>query len=247
MASSTSVLPLQVGSMKPVGLTSDPTDVRKRSLDFLSSERVSPLPPPITSSATFAVEPLHKKSKQHHEQTVVSSDDDEAGSLTGTTTKKSNTKKPQMKYDPDVPMSKEEATAWRREQRRKRNRESAAASRQRQRDRITELEAELEQWKSACDAVEAKIRALEEQSPSFDVTTTKAAEDATRSIRADSPEPPVAILAPPASPTTSTFLDLSGDGLDKPLIPQQPTSSLSPVQEQQHQQPQPLKMISRHA
>ena len=42
-------------------------------------------------------------------------------------------KKPQMKYEPQVPMSKEETAAWRREQRRKRNRESAAASRQRHR------------------------------------------------------------------------------------------------------------------
>ncbi|GFH59276.1 hypothetical protein CTEN210_15752 [Chaetoceros tenuissimus] len=56
-------------------------------------------------------------------------------------------KRPQMRYEPDVPMTKEEAAVWRREQRRKRNRESAAASRQRQRDRITELEKEVDDWK----------------------------------------------------------------------------------------------------
>ena len=59
----------------------------------------------------------------------------------------SKKKKPQMKYDPDIPMTKEEAAVWRREQRRKRNRESAAASRQRQRDRIAELEIDLDDWK----------------------------------------------------------------------------------------------------
>lgn len=76
------------------------------------------------------------------------------------TTKK---KKPQMKYDPDIPMTKEEATVWRREQRRKRNRESAAASRQRQRDRITELESEVGDWKAMVEGMMAKIHALERE------------------------------------------------------------------------------------
>jgi len=70
-------------------------------------------------------------------------------------------KKQQMKYDPDVPMTKEEAAKWRREQRRKRNRESAAASRQRQRDRITELEVHVEDWKSKFEDVMARIAHLE--------------------------------------------------------------------------------------
>ena len=71
------------------------------------------------------------------------------------------TKKPQMKYDPDVPMTKEEAALWRREQRRKRNRESAAASRQRQRDRIVELESEVEEWKIKYEQIMHQIRDLE--------------------------------------------------------------------------------------
>eukprot|EP00565_Helicotheca_tamesis_P005609 CAMPEP_0185723734 /NCGR_PEP_ID=MMETSP1171-20130828/474_1 /TAXON_ID=374046 /ORGANISM="Helicotheca tamensis, Strain CCMP826" /LENGTH=410 /DNA_ID=CAMNT_0028391483 /DNA_START=41 /DNA_END=1276 /DNA_ORIENTATION=+ len=70
--------------------------------------------------------------------------------------------KHQRKYEPDVPMTKEEASSWRREQRRKRNRESAAASRQRQRDRISELEAEVEDWKTKFAAVMEKLRVLEE-------------------------------------------------------------------------------------
>jgi len=60
-------------------------------------------------------------------------------------------KRPQMKYDPSVPMTKEETSAWRREQRRKRNRESAAACRRRQRDRISELEDEVSDWKGKFD------------------------------------------------------------------------------------------------
>lgn len=71
-------------------------------------------------------------------------------------------KKPQMKYDPDIPMTKEEATAWRREQRRKRNRESAAASRQRQRDRISELEVEVDGWKTKYETIMESIKKLED-------------------------------------------------------------------------------------
>jgi len=81
---------------------------------------------------------------------------------TTNTKKKVSTKKPQMKYDPDVPMSKEEAAAWRREQRRKRNRESAALSRQRQRDRIGDLEVEVDQWKTKVESIMERIKSLED-------------------------------------------------------------------------------------
>lgn len=81
---------------------------------------------------------------------------------TNTNKKTPSKKKPQMKYDPDVPMSKEEAAAWRREQRRKRNRESAALSRQRQRDRIGDLEVEVEQWKAKVESIMQRIESLED-------------------------------------------------------------------------------------
>lgn len=71
-------------------------------------------------------------------------------------------KKPQMKYDPDVPMSREAAAVWRREQRRKRNRESAAASRQRQRDRIAELEIEIQEFQDQYNKVMRKVQAMED-------------------------------------------------------------------------------------
>jgi len=79
-----------------------------------------------------------------------------------TTTTAAKPKKTQMRYDPDVPMTKEEAAAWRKEQRRKRNRESAAASRQRQRDRITELEQEVSDWKAKYEEALARIERLEQ-------------------------------------------------------------------------------------
>lgn len=70
-------------------------------------------------------------------------------------------KRPQMKYDPSVPMSKEDTSVWRREQRRKRNRESAAACRRRQRDRISELEVEVSDWRAKFDGALNKLKDLE--------------------------------------------------------------------------------------
>ena len=66
-------------------------------------------------------------------------------------------KKAQISYTPDVNMSKEQLTAWRREMRRVRNRESAAASRRKVRDRIEELEEEVNVWKKRYAEVMAKL------------------------------------------------------------------------------------------
>lgn len=71
-------------------------------------------------------------------------------------------KKTQIRYDPEVPMSKEQLAVWRREARRVRNRESAAASRQRIRSRITELEDEIEDWKSKYEQAQQRLAALEQ-------------------------------------------------------------------------------------
>lgn len=68
------------------------------------------------------------------------------------------TKRPQLKYDPDVPMTREQTRAWRRDQRRKRNRESAAACRKRQRDLISVLEGEVAVWKAKFDNALSKIK-----------------------------------------------------------------------------------------
>ena len=77
-------------------------------------------------------------------------------------TKKRKSKRTQIRYDPDVPMSKEQLAAWRREARRVRNRESAAASRQRIRNRITELETEVDEYKSKYHAALDRLKELEQ-------------------------------------------------------------------------------------
>lgn len=69
-------------------------------------------------------------------------------------------KKSQIRYDPAVPMNKEELANWRREHRRVRNRESAAASRQRIRTRISELEGEVTQWKEKYYAAVQRLNNL---------------------------------------------------------------------------------------
>ena len=70
-------------------------------------------------------------------------------------------KKTQIRYDPDVPMNKDQLAAWRREARRVRNRESAAASRQRIRNRISELEDEVGEWKAKYSQAIQRLDALE--------------------------------------------------------------------------------------
>lgn len=72
------------------------------------------------------------------------------------------TKKTQIRYDPEVPMDKEQLANWRREARRVRNRESAAASRQRIRTRINELEDEVGQWKTKYQQAMERLAALQQ-------------------------------------------------------------------------------------
>lgn len=80
-------------------------------------------------------------------------------------------KKAQIRYDPEVPMDKEQLAAWRREARRVRNRESAAASRQRIRNRINELEDEVGQWKSKYSQAMERLAALQQSIKTEDEST----------------------------------------------------------------------------
>lgn len=70
-------------------------------------------------------------------------------------------KKTQIRYDPSVPMSKEQLAAWRREARRVRNRQSAAASREKIRNRIQELEDEANEWKLKYEEAAQRLKELE--------------------------------------------------------------------------------------
>jgi len=67
------------------------------------------------------------------------------------------------KYVPDVPMTKEQTAAWRREARRVRNRQSAAASRQKTRHRITELEEQCTFWETKYKDLVHKISKYEQK------------------------------------------------------------------------------------
>lgn len=116
-------------------------------------------------------------------------------------------KKKQMKYDPDVPMTKEEATAWRREQRRKRNRQSAAASRQRQRDRISELEQQVEDYQKKFKGILEKIRLIE------------AAKGVPTPFRATTPVQITTTTVTPKSSPTPEANSVSEDEDSSPLLP----------------------------
>jgi len=117
----------------------------------------------VTSSSTLIDNDNSTESNKRMKTSTNSGTISEDSSNESTSFKKTSAgKKQQMKYDPDIPMTKEEAAKWRREQRRKRNRESAAASRQRQRDRITELEVHVQDWKSKFECVMERIAHLEQ-------------------------------------------------------------------------------------
>eukprot|EP00977_Amphora_coffeiformis_P027453 scaffold34612_cov165-Amphora_coffeaeformis.AAC.19 len=72
--------------------------------------------------------------------------------------------KNQARYEPGVPMTKEELAAWRKEARRVRNRESAAASRQKTKERIDHLEGKVAEIQAKYDAALRRIAELEGQS-----------------------------------------------------------------------------------
>ena len=69
--------------------------------------------------------------------------------------------KRQARYEPGVPMTKEELAAWRKEARRVRNRESAAASRQKTKERIDFLESQVAGLQSKYAAALRRIAELE--------------------------------------------------------------------------------------
>jgi len=68
-----------------------------------------------------------------------------------------------LQYNPDKPMTKEQVSEWRRQQRKERNRASAAASRQKIRSRIFELEEVVDDLRSKYAAALARIRELESE------------------------------------------------------------------------------------
>ena len=166
---------------------------RKRRREILLSQRAC-VPDLASSLSPEPEEALPQKRRRISHEVSEESDSSDSKPRKRVASKKgkASAKKPQMKYDPDVPMTKEEAAVWRREQRRKRNRESAAASRQRQRDRIVELEIELADWKSKFGGVMEKLHKMEE------VTKTSITADLMTDIMASAP--PQSVVSPTSSP-----------------------------------------------
>ncbi|KAL3798055.1 hypothetical protein HJC23_012346 [Cyclotella cryptica] len=70
---------------------------------------------------------------------------------------------PQNHYAPPVPMTKEELSAWRKEQRRERNRQSAADSRNKTKLRIEELEGEVLKYKTLYEDMKKTMEGMERQ------------------------------------------------------------------------------------
>jgi hypothetical protein len=170
-----------------------PALARKRRREIILSQRAC-APELSLSVVTEEITSSQKRRKISHEVSEESDSSDAKPRKRVAKKKAAAIKKPQMKYDPEVPMTKEEAAVWRREQRRKRNRESAAASRQRQRDRIAELEIVLDDWKSKFDGVMERIQKLEE------ITQISVTADLLSEIAA---VPPQSIVSPMSSPNLS--------------------------------------------
>jgi hypothetical protein len=180
---------------QPICIADSSADARKRRREILASQRI------LTPDVTFSSSPIKEEDVEvapKKRKVSVSAED--------TPTNKDPAKKPQMKYDPDEPMTKEEAAAWRREQRRKRNRESAAASRQRQRDRITELEIELDDCKTKYDTMMDKIAKLEEIASKKNLKLKVVIPEQTQQTHQTHPMVVESkFVSPPSSPGHSSF------------------------------------------
>jgi bZIP transcription factor len=151
--------------------------------------------------------------------------------------------KKQTRYEPGVPMPKDQLAAWRKEARRVRNRESAAASRQKTRQRIEELEvivSELEQkYASALDMIQ---QLQKDKAKLLDQVKTSA----------PSPTPPPPpqvspVSSPKVTPTITTVdphcMSLSSSS-SAPFIPSTaPLSCRRPTLQQQQMQMQHLPLM----
>jgi len=159
--------------------SNDPAEARKRRKEIIQSQRseneaiangVSGF-----SNGISAASGTNENTGENAGSSAVLNDADDNGvdkkppkkrKLTDSSARKNDKKtdkpkKTQIRYDPEVPMNKDQLAAWRREARRVRNRESAAASRQRIRNRISELEDEVGDWKAKYAVAIQRLEALE--------------------------------------------------------------------------------------
>jgi hypothetical protein len=113
--------------------------------------------------------------------------------------------KKQTRYEPEIPMSKDELSLWRKEARRVRNRESAAASRHKIRGRIEELEQQLAALDSKYQAALKRIEELE----SMDRNTSSSSATTTSAIVPNSVSPLLSASPPCVTLSDSDFLAMT--------------------------------------
>ena len=120
---------------------------------------------------------------------------------------------PQNYYAPPVPMTRDELSAWRKEQRRERNRQSAAESRNKTKLRIEELEGEVLKYKVQCNVMKEKMAEMERQIQMLTVISRKKANMAFPSYTAQ------LIVTPPGSHPSSPSTSPSPP-VQAPLVPE---------------------------
>jgi hypothetical protein len=170
--------------------------------------------------------------------------------------------KKQSRYDPGVPMTRDELKTWRKEARRVRNRESAAASRKKNREQVSQLEEEVDALKSKYAAALQLILHLEANRNVNDCasfTPPALLRQDLLEARHGTPHPAspgtVQTVSPPLSPATQVSVAPSEDllfGMALPNCPGQPSqhstleANLS-HDHQHHNQPHQhiMNMISR--
>lgn len=127
----------------------------------------------------------------------------------------------QMRYEPKIPMSKDEASAWRREQRRVRNRESAAASRAKIRGRIGELENEVNEWKMKYKDSMARILDLESalRKAAHKTRNTGSSQGAQTFMISPDTSPALSpLIAAPSIPRSSSSIVFSDEESKDPIM-----------------------------
>jgi hypothetical protein len=150
----------------------DPAEARKRRKAIITSQRqesesneqhaAAQQPSAAAAQPSAAQQPSASASITSDTSVDDNNDPSRPAKKRDIDTSEETDKKTQIRYDPEVPMSKEQLAVWRREARRVRNRESAAASRQRIRSRITELEEEIEGWKSKYSQAMERLEELKQ-------------------------------------------------------------------------------------
>lgn len=122
------------------------------------------------------------------------------------------------RYEPGVPMAKEELKKWKKEARRVRNRESAAASRRKVNGRVAELESQVGDLRAK---YEEALRRISELEALVEKRRTNSFGDRNTDIRKKESEANLHLVSPNSSRKSSAAHDLESllPSLTLPLMP----------------------------